>query len=182
MTPPKQSKNKKPRSYQQHGLHTISKALASVGDMNVWLTEQGEDGEKAKILRGELIEEQDGLGKISKKELATIDGAMALIVTMKSIGRYIATMESPVNKVKRTVFPVVHDYKSVFKEVRETFKDLSELRKNRPKEEPIQLPDYVKSKESTPDLVSAKQNGHAVATSQASTTETPLSEAKESDA
>jgi hypothetical protein len=148
MTPPKQPKK---RDYQQHGLTTLKKALASVGDMEHWLSEQGEVGQAAKAKRDRLIRDQGGASKISEGELMTIDGTITAFVIQQSIGRYIGNMECPVNKVKRALFPVVREWPLFFQAVRDGVKDLSDLRKNRPKSEPVSLPEYVKSKAPTQD-------------------------------
>jgi hypothetical protein len=146
MTPPKQPKK---RDYQQHGLTTLKKAVRAVGDMDGWLTELGEAGVALKEMRERLIADQGGRAKISEGELLTINGTITAFLIQQSIGHFIGTMPCPVNKVRRTVFPVVREWLPYFAAVRDGVKDLSELRKNRPKPEPVQLTEYVKSKTMT---------------------------------
>jgi hypothetical protein len=158
VTPPKQpQKKKKARSYQQHGLTTVQKALAAVGDMEGWLSEQGEIGRALKEKRDRLIQDQGGRAKISEGELMTIDGTITAFVIQQSIGRFIGNMQCPVNKVKRALFPVVREWPVYFQAVRDGVKDLNELRIKRPKPEPISLPDYVKSKHPMPDVGSTSE-------------------------
>ena len=137
MTPPKQPKK---RNYQQHGLHAVSKALASVGDMGGWLAAQGEVGAAAKAMREKLITEQRGKRKtVSEMELMVIDGAIKLHIMVQSTGCYINEMPCPVNKVKRQLFPVVPQWQTMFEGLRSTAKDLNELRLKHPPEEPVTL-------------------------------------------
>ena len=143
MTPPKQPKNTKPRSYQQHGLHTVSKALASVADMDGWLSGLGEVGQAAKARRDSLIQDQGGKGKISEAERMTIDGTITAFVILQSVGRFIQDRPCPVDKVRRRLFNVVPQWMTIFEGLRSALKDLNELRLKRPKPEPVLLADYL---------------------------------------
>lgn len=136
-------KSKKPRIYQYHGTYSFSKALASVKDQDQWLTEQGPFGDALRQLRDELIEKQGGADKISPGELMTIEGLVFAHMLMMSAGRFIGEQASPVNKSRRQLFPVVTQWLTLFREVRETAKDLNELRTKRPKPEPVLLADYL---------------------------------------
>ena len=62
---------------------------------------------------------------------------------MMSAGRFIGEQESPVNKSRRQLFPVVSQWLTLFREVRETAKDLNILREKRLKPEPLKLNDYL---------------------------------------
>ena len=140
MTAPKQPKK---RSYQQHGLHTVQKALASVGDMDGWLSAQGEVGQAAKALREKMIQDQGGAQKISEGERMTIDGTITAFVIMQSVGRFIGEMPCPVDKVRRRLFAVVPQWLTIFEGFRSAVKDLNELRIKRPTEKPLSLSDYL---------------------------------------
>lgn len=140
MTGPK-SKGKRP--YQFHGTYGLSKALSSVKDQDQWLTDQGPVGDALKQLRAELIEQQGGAERVSPGELMTIEGLVFAHMLMMSAGRFIGEQASPVNKSRRQLFPVVTQWLTLFREVRETAKDLNELRTKRPKPEPLLLADYL---------------------------------------
>jgi len=153
VTAPIEPKKKPPHttkhgSYHQHGLHTLRKALASSGDMEGWLSELGEAGHALKDMRDRMIRDQGGPSKISEGELMTINGILTAYVIQQSLGHFIGNMPCPVNKVRRSVFPVVREWLPFFQAVRDGVKDLSELRKNRPKPEPVSLPEYIKNKAS----------------------------------
>jgi hypothetical protein len=168
--PSERAKNPKPRAYQQHGQHTIRRALASVDDMARWLSDQGDDGAAARALRDQLIAEQGGEAHVSRKELVTIDTTLSLVVLASSIGRFIGTMPSPVNKVKRTVFPVVKDYITVQKALRESFLDLNELRLKRPEKAPLSLDAYVQQRYPKAPMTSTEPvNGTSEPSSEAET-------------
>lgn len=140
---------KKPRVYQYHGTYSLSKALASVKDQDKWLDEQGPVGEALKQLREELIEKQGGKGTISPGELMAIEGLVFCHMLMMSAGRFIGEQESPVNKSRRQLFPVVTQWLTLFREVRETAKDLNSLRERRPKPEPLSLSEYLNGGKTT---------------------------------
>ena len=136
-------KSPKKRPYQQHGFYTVSKALESVKDQEKWLSEQGPLGDAMKQLRDNLIEQQGGKGTISPGELMAIEGLVFCHMLMMSAGRFIGEQESPVNKSRRQLFPVVTQWLTLFREIRETAKDLNTLREKRPKPAPLLLADYL---------------------------------------
>jgi hypothetical protein len=136
-------KSTKKRPYQYSGHYAVSKALESVKDQEKWLNDQGPLGEALKQLREDLIEKQGGKDTITPAELMTIEGLVFCHMLMMSAGRFIGEQESPVNKSRRQLFPVVTQWLTLFREVRETAKDLNTLREKRPKPEPITLNDYL---------------------------------------
>ncbi|MDH4079599.1 MAG: hypothetical protein OEU68_07270 [Nitrospira sp.] len=136
-------KTPKKRAYQYSGHYAVSKALESVKDQEQWLNNQGPLGEALKQLREDLIEKQGGKDTITPAELMAIEGLVFCHMLMMSAGRFIGEQESPVNKSRRQLFPVVTQWLTLFREVRETAKDLNVLRKDRPKPEPISLNHYL---------------------------------------
>ncbi len=136
-------KSTKKRPYQYSGHYAVSKALESVKDQEQWLNDQGPLGEALKQLREDLIEKQGGKDTITPAELMAIEGLVFCHMLMMSAGRFIGEQESPVNKSRRQLFPVVTQWLTLFREVRETAKDLNVLRKDRPKPEPLSLNDYI---------------------------------------
>jgi len=94
-------------------------------------------------LREDLITKQGGKELITPAELMSIEGLVFCHMLMMSAGRFIGEQESPVNKSRRQLFPVVTQWLTLFREVRETAKDLNVLREKRPKPEPISLNHYL---------------------------------------
>lgn len=153
-------KSAKKRPYQYSGHYAVSKALESVKDQEKWLNDQGQLGEALKQLREDLIAKQGGKEAMTPAELMTIEGLVFCHMLMMSAGRFIGEQESPVNKSRRQLFPVVTQWLTLFREVRETAKDLNVLRRDRPKPEPLSLNDYLlngngKAKPSAPASPSA---------------------------
>lgn len=136
-------KSTKKRPYQYSGHYAVSKALESVKDQEKWLNDQGPLGEALRQLREDLIEKQGGKDTITPAELMAIEGLVFCHMLMMSAGRFIGEQESPVNKSRRQLFPVVTQWLTLFREVRETAKDLNTLREKRPKPEPLSLNDYI---------------------------------------
>jgi hypothetical protein len=136
-------KSTKKRPYQYSGHYAVSKALESVKDQEKWLNDQGPLGEALKQLRENLIAKQGGKEAMTPAELMTIEGLVFCHMLMMSAGRFIGEQESPVNKSRRQLFPVVTQWLTLFREVRETAKDLNTLREKRPKPEPLSLNDYL---------------------------------------
>lgn len=136
-------KSTKKRPYQYSGHYAVSKALESVKDQEKWLNDQGPLGEALKQLREDLIEKQGGKDTITPAELMAIEGLVFCHMLMMSAGRFIGEQESPVNKSRRQLFPVVTQWLTLFREVRETAKDLNVLRRDRPKREILTLSDYL---------------------------------------
>jgi hypothetical protein len=143
-------KSAKKRPYQYSGHYAVSKALESVKDQEQWLNDQGPLGEALKQLREDLIEKQGGKEAITPAELMAIEGLVFCHMLMMSAGRFIGEQESPVNKSRRQLFPVVTQWLTLFREVRETAKDLNVLRKDRPKPEPLTLNDYLTNGKTKP--------------------------------
>lgn len=143
-------KSTKKRPYQYHGTYSLSKALSSVKDQDQWLAQQGPVGDALKQLREDLIEKQGGNGTISPGELMAIEGLVFCHMLMMSAGRFIGEQDSPVNKSRRQLFPVVTQWLTLFREVRETAKDLNTLREKRPKPVPLSLSDYLGTGKPTP--------------------------------
>ena len=144
-------KSAKKRPYQYSGHYAVSKALESVKDQEKWLNDQGPLGEALKQLREGLIAKQGGKEAMTPAELMTIEGLVFCHMLMMSAGRFIGEQESPVNKSRRQLFPVVGQWLTLFREVRETAKDLNTLREKRPRPEPISLNDYLNgTKPTTP--------------------------------
>jgi hypothetical protein len=136
-------KSAKKRPYQCSGHYAVSKALESVKDQEKWLNDQGPLGEALRQLRGDLIAKQGGKETITPAELMAIEGLVFCHMLMMSAGRFIGEQESPVNKSRRQLFPVVTQWLTLFREIRETAKDLNVLRKDRPKPDPLTLSDYL---------------------------------------
>lgn len=180
MTTPKSPKK---RPYQYSGHYAVSKALEAVKDQEQWLNDQGPLGEALKQLREDLIVKQGGKDTLTPAELMTIEGLVFCHMLMMSAGRFIGEQDSPVNKSRRQLFPVVTQWLTLFREVRETAKDLNVLRKDRPKPEPISLNDYLTTgKAKSPAPAQVPSIGEA----ENETTATPTTEAtpdnKEPDA
>lgn len=129
--------------YQYSGMYTIRKALEAVKNQEEWLNHQGTFGEALKKIREDLIATQGGADKITPAELMTIEGMTFCHMLMMSTGRFIGEQESPVNRSRRQLFPVVTQWLTLFREVRDTAKDLNLLREKRPKAEPVSLTNYL---------------------------------------
>lgn len=128
---------------QYSGHYAVSKALESVKDQEQWLNDQGSFGEALKQLREDLIVKQGGKETITPAELMTIEELVFAHMLMMSAGRFIGEQGSPVNKSRRALFPIVGQWLTLFREVRETAKDLNVLRKDRPKPEPLTVNYYL---------------------------------------
>ncbi len=154
-------KSAKKRPYQYSGHYAVSKALESVKDQEQWLNNQGPLGEALKQFREDLIVKQGGKEIISPGELMAIEGLVFCHILMMSAGRFIGEQESPVNKSRRQLFPVVSQWLTLFREVRETAKDLNILREKRPKPEPLSLNDYLATGKPKPSPVPASPSAVA---------------------
>ena len=129
--------------FKHSGHYAVSKALEAVKDQEQWLNDQGPLGEALKLLRKDLIAKQGGKKTITPAELMTIEGLVFAHMLMMSAGRFIGEQESPVNKSRRQLFPVVTQWLTLFREVRETAKNLNVLREKRPKPELVALNEYL---------------------------------------
>jgi len=161
MTP---TKSPQKRPYQAHGLYALQRALEAIKDFDKWLESQGEAGTPLRNLRAQMIHNQGGESVITAHERIAIDATLKTYLYLFLIDDFVLIEQgSPVNRRDRRLFPVVLQRGPIYEAVMKAGPILNELRKNRPKKEPILLPDYLKSKAKPPhELIESEQDGNAV--------------------
>jgi hypothetical protein len=93
------------RSYQQHGLHALTRAIKVRGLSGI----DGRSQAARALLawRRELEQDLGGVEHISAQQRAVIDLAATSKLLLDSIDRYLLECDGLVNRRKRSVYPVV---------------------------------------------------------------------------
>ncbi|NOU09058.1 MAG: hypothetical protein HOO98_03435 [Nitrospira sp.] len=158
MTP---SNPRRKRNYQAHGFHALQRALEAIQDFDKWLESRGEAGKPLRTLRAQMIQNQGGESAITAHERIAIDATLKTYLYLFLIDDFVLIEQgTPVNRRDRRLFNVVLQRGPIYEAVMKAGPILNELRKSRPKKEPILLPDYLKSKaKPTPELVASGQDG-----------------------
>lgn len=167
MTPTKSTK-KRPyrRPYQAHGLYALRRALEAIQDFDKWLEGQGEAGKPLRQLRAQMLRNQGNELELTAVERIAVDATLKTYLYLFLIDDFVLIEQgSPVNRRDRRLFNVVRERGPIYEAVMKAGPILNELRKSRPKKEPILLPDYLKSKTNpTPELVVSQSDGSEATT------------------
>ena len=91
----------------QHGHHTLTQALKTVGNHDGWVENLGEVGEALKTWRAALIDDLGGERAVSAMELSVIELACKTHLLLASVDRFLLEQKSLINKSKRQLFPIV---------------------------------------------------------------------------
>ena len=103
-TPRKPPGNRRSRDYSRSGIFALQRGLQGVG--LAWLADTGELAKPLQAWRAEMREALGG-DSISPQREAILDAVTMDVLLLSSVDAYIASMPSPVNKSKRSLFPIV---------------------------------------------------------------------------
>jgi len=149
------------RPYQAHGLYALRRALEAIQDFDKWLEGQGEAGKPLRQLRAQMLRNQGNELELTAVERMAVDATLKTYLYLFLIDDFVLIEQgSPVNRRDRKLFNVVRERGPIYESVMKAGPILNDLRKNRPKKEPVLLPDYLKSKSKpSPELIVSKEDG-----------------------
>ena len=128
------------RPYLEHGHHSLSKALKTIGNQDGWVENLGDVGEALKAWKAALIDSLGGELAVSAMELSVIELACKTHLLLASVDRFLLEQKSLVNKSKRQLFPIVLQRQSLADALAAYMKQLGMKRTAKP---PTSLGDYL---------------------------------------
>ena len=117
--------------YQRHGLHTLQKAVQTLGKRAL-PSRSTALGRALHEWRVSLITDLGGPDAVSTQQLALIDLAVRTKLLADSVDGYVLSMSSPVNRQKRCLYPVVRERQALVGQLQSILRDLGLERKAQP--------------------------------------------------
>jgi hypothetical protein len=122
MNPTKPPTNR-PKHYQRHGLHTLQKAVRTLG-RRALPSKATALGRALHEWRSALVADLGGDDAVSTQQLALVDLAVRTKLLCDSVDAYVLDMPSPVNRRKRCLFPVVRERQTLVTQLQSILRDL----------------------------------------------------------
>jgi hypothetical protein len=118
---PPRSPSNRPKHYQRHGVHTLKHAVRTLGSRAL--------PSRSTALGRALHEWRDALvadlgGDPSTAQLALIEMAVRTKLLLDGVDAYVLGMESPVNRQRRCLHPVVRERQSLVNQLQSLLRDL----------------------------------------------------------
>jgi hypothetical protein len=132
----------RPKRYQRHGVHTLQKAVRTLGSRAL-PSKSTALGRALHEWRAALVADLGGEDAVSTQQLALVELAVRTKLLVDSVDAYVLAMPSPVNRQRRCLHPVVRERQSLVNQLQSILRDLGLDR--RPHEVP-DLRDYIASK------------------------------------
>lgn len=112
-----------PRPYTRSGVHTLKKAVQTLGSRAL-PSKRTALGRALHEWRDALIDDLGGVATISTQQAALIDLAVRTKLLVDSVDAYVLAMPSPVNRQRRCLHPVVRERQSLVSQLQSILRDL----------------------------------------------------------
>jgi len=113
---------RRPRPYHRHGLTTLKRAITELGSRAV--DGRTQLGRALNEWRKDLIADVGGPGAVSTQQAALIDLTVRTKLLVDSVDVYVLSMDSPVNKRRRSLYPVVRERQALVNQLQSLLRDL----------------------------------------------------------
>src|SRR6266704_2451218 len=120
------------RAYLHHGHEALKAALDRVAEGEDWTLKLGTVGAALRTLRAELLESIGGAESASPQQQMLVSLIVRTHLLIESADRFILAMPSPVNRQKRTLFPVIEQRQRLVDSMARLLGQLGLDRKRRP--------------------------------------------------
>jgi len=130
-TIPSRTPTNRPSRYQKHGVHTLKKAVRTLG-ARALPPRSTALGRALHEWRASLIADLGGDDAISTQQLALVDMAVRTKLLVDSVDAYVLAMPSPVNRQRRCLHPVVRERQALVGQLQSILRDLGLERRARP--------------------------------------------------
>jgi hypothetical protein len=120
---PPRSPIDRPRSYQKSGIHTLKKAVVTLGSRAL-PPKSTALGRALHDWRDSLIADLGGVDTISTQQAALVDLAVRTKLLVDSVDAYVLAMPSPVNRQRRCLHPVVRERQALVGQLQSILRDL----------------------------------------------------------
>jgi hypothetical protein len=112
-----------------HGVHTLKRAVKELGGKVV--DRRTSLGRALAEWRASLISDLGGAAEVTTQQLALIDMAVRTKLLVDAVDTFVLEMGSPVNKKRRSLWPVVRERQSLVTQLQSLLRDLGLERKAR---------------------------------------------------
>ena len=148
---------RKPRSYQRSGVHTLKRAVVTVGSRAL-PTRRTALGRALAEWRVSLVADLGGQGNVSTQQLALVDVAVRTKLMLDSVDAYVLGLDALVNRRKRCLWPVVRERQALAGQLQSVLRDLGLERRTKPLDlaaqrllSPSELPKYFGVRPALPE-------------------------------
>ena len=132
MTPSSaESRQNRRRSYVRSGVHTLKRAVRTLGSRALPSTRTAL-GRALHEWRESLIADLGGIDVVSTQQLALIELAVRTKLLVDSIDSFVLSMDSPVNKRNRCLYPVIRERQGLVGRLQSLLRDLGIERREKP--------------------------------------------------
>ncbi|MFN8545729.1 MAG: hypothetical protein U0807_16205 [Candidatus Binatia bacterium] len=132
MMPPRTPRERR-RSYQRSGVYALKKAVRTLGNRAL-PSKRTALGRELAAWRDDLLRDLGGTDAVSTQQRALVDLAVRTKLLVDSVDAYVLGMDSPVNKQKRCLHPVVRERQALVNQLQSLLRDLGLDRKAAPTE------------------------------------------------
>jgi hypothetical protein len=119
------------RPYQRSGVYTLKKAIVTLGSRAL-PTKRTALGRALREWREALIADLGGADAISTQQAALVDLAVTTKLQLDSVDAFLFTLNSPVDKRHRRLWPVVRERQVIAGQLRDVLRDLGLERRAKP--------------------------------------------------
>jgi hypothetical protein len=130
MTTPPRTATKRRRSYLQSGVHTLKRAVRTLG-ARALPSRSTALGRALYEWRAALVDDLGGSEVISTQQLALVELAVRTKLMVDSVDAYVLDMPSLVNRQRRCLHPVVRERQSLVNQLQSILRDLGLERRTR---------------------------------------------------
>ena len=121
------------RSYQKTGVHTLRKAVATLGKRAL-PSSRTALGRELAAWRQALLDDLGGADVVSTQQVALVDIAVRTKLMLDSIDAYVLSLDALVNKRKRSLWPVVRERQALAGQLQAVLRDLGLERRTKAKD------------------------------------------------
>jgi len=130
------------RPYQKSGVYTLKRAVQTLGS-RAMPPSRTALGRVLREWRESLVADLGGPDGVTTQQLALVDMAVRSKLLVDSVDAYVLAMESPVNKRRRCLYPVVKERQALVSQLQSLLRDLGLERRAKA---PLDLSTYLATK------------------------------------
>lgn len=128
--------------YQRSGVYSLKRAVQTLGNRAL-PSKKSALGRELAAWRDDLLRDLGGTDAVSTQQRALVDLAVRTKLLVDSVDAYVLGMESPVNRQRRCLHPVVRERQALVNQLQSILRDLGLERRAAPVES---LSDYLAAK------------------------------------
>jgi len=127
---PRTPRQDRSRPYTKSGVHTLKRAVLTLGSRAL-PSKSTALGRALHEWRVALIADLGGEDTVSTQQLALVEMAVRTKLLVDSVDSYVLSMPSPVNRQRRSLFPVVRERQALVGQLQSILRDLGLERRSK---------------------------------------------------